>query len=155
MLKNRLGRTLYEAAIEQRPISWPEVWVWGVWSLSSKISGSSLFLYPKVEWQGFPGNRGYAHNYICQAPELPGILRWLRHKQFYILRWFNQIIVTTEIMILWIVLLAWLFYFSWIFSHENPNYRRLQEKCKAEIPHHVQIDTEDLNYANDGDCADN
>ena len=38
---------------------------------------------------------------------------------------------------------------------QSDNCRRLQEKCKAEIPHHVQIDTEDLNYANDGDCADN
>lgn len=48
----RLGRTLYEAAIEQRPSSWPE-----------------------VEWRGFSGSRGYAHNHICRAPELPEILR--------------------------------------------------------------------------------
>jgi len=53
----RLGRTLYEAAIEQRPSSWPE-----------------------VEWQGFPGSRGYAHSYICKAPELPEILRRLKEK---------------------------------------------------------------------------
>ena len=53
----KLGRTLYEAATEQRPPSWPE-----------------------VEWRGFPGSRGYAHNHICRAPELPEILRNLQER---------------------------------------------------------------------------
>jgi len=29
----------------------------------------------KVEWRGFAGSRGFAHNHICRAPELPEILR--------------------------------------------------------------------------------
>jgi len=53
----RLGRTLYEAATEHRPSSWPE-----------------------VEWRGFSGSRGYAHNHICRAPELPEILRNLQER---------------------------------------------------------------------------
>ena len=61
----RLGRTLYEAAIEHRPTSWPEV---RIFCLSNQT-------YRKVEWRGFSGSRGYAHNHICRAPELPEILR--------------------------------------------------------------------------------
>ena len=41
------------------------------------------------------------------------------------------------------------------FSHANSNYRRFQEKCKNEVPHHMQNDTEDLNNVNDSDYADN
>ena len=31
----------------------------------------------KVEWRGFAGSRGFAHNHICRAPELPEILRFI------------------------------------------------------------------------------
>ena len=60
-------------------------------------------------------------------------------------------------MILWILLnctrlIVLLF---WDFANENPKNRRLQEKCKIYVPHHIQNDTEDLNNANDSDCADN
>ena len=63
----RLGRTLYEAAIEQRPSSWPEV--------RNSLQHFMLLKLSKVEWRGFSGSRGYAHNHICRAPELPQILR--------------------------------------------------------------------------------
>ena len=60
----RLGRTLYEAAIEQRPSSWPEV--------RNSLQHFMLLKLSKVEWRGFSGSRGYAHNHICRAPDTLG-----------------------------------------------------------------------------------
>jgi len=48
----KLGKALYDSAIETRDQSWP-----------------------KVEFIEFGAEAGYAHKYICRAPELPNIIR--------------------------------------------------------------------------------
>jgi abhydrolase domain-containing protein 12 len=48
----KLGRALYEGAVERRDPTWPE-----------------------VQWHGFKAELGYGHKFICRAPELPGIVR--------------------------------------------------------------------------------
>ena len=50
----KLGKALYESALEGRATHWP-----------------------KVHWREFSGQHGYAHKFICRAPELPDIIRWL------------------------------------------------------------------------------
>jgi len=47
-----LGQALHEAALESRDESWPE-----------------------VEFVGFEAEHGYAHKYICRAPDLPETIR--------------------------------------------------------------------------------
>jgi len=48
----KLGKALYESALEGRAAHWP-----------------------KVHWREFSGQHGYAHKFICRAPELPDIIR--------------------------------------------------------------------------------
>lgn len=48
----KLGRALYESAVEKRDPSWPG-----------------------VTWQGFEGHHGYSHKFICRAPEVMNIFR--------------------------------------------------------------------------------
>jgi len=48
----KLGKALYESALEGRANHWP-----------------------KVHWKEFSGQHGYAHKFICRAPELPDIIR--------------------------------------------------------------------------------
>ena len=48
----KLGKALYESALEGRASHWP-----------------------KVHWREFSGQHGYAHKFICRAPELPDIIR--------------------------------------------------------------------------------
>ena len=48
----KLGKALYESALEGRAEHWP-----------------------KVHWREFSGQHGYAHKFICRAPELPDIIR--------------------------------------------------------------------------------
>lgn len=48
----KLGKALYESALEGRASHWP-----------------------KVHWKEFSGQHGYAHKFICRAPELPDIIR--------------------------------------------------------------------------------
>lgn len=48
----KLGRALYESALEKRDPSWQP-----------------------VTWREFSGDHGYSHKFICRAPELPGIVR--------------------------------------------------------------------------------
>ena len=47
----KLGKALYESALEGRASHWP-----------------------KVHWREFSGQHGYAHNFICRAPELPDVI---------------------------------------------------------------------------------
>ena len=48
----KLGKALYESALEGRASHWP-----------------------KVHWREFSGQHGYAHKFICRAPELPDMIR--------------------------------------------------------------------------------
>jgi len=48
----KLGKALYEAALEKRHGSWKP-----------------------VTWREFAGHHGYSHKFICRAPELPNIVR--------------------------------------------------------------------------------
>jgi len=48
----KLGKALYESALDRRAAHWP-----------------------KVHWREFSGQHGYAHKFICRAPELPAIIR--------------------------------------------------------------------------------
>lgn len=48
----KLGRALYESALEKRDPSWPA-----------------------VTWKGFEGHHGYSHKFICRAPEVTDIFR--------------------------------------------------------------------------------
>jgi len=48
----KLGKALFESAQDGRAVHWP-----------------------KVHWKEFSGEHGYAHKFICRAPELPNIFR--------------------------------------------------------------------------------
>ena len=50
----KLGKALYESALEGRASHWP-----------------------KVHWREFSGQHGYAHKFICRAPELPDMIRYV------------------------------------------------------------------------------